>query len=90
MTTNGPDYEAAVQLNAFRDQEESKVRAHYLEWDRQVFNPVATQAFRHLNPRVEKRVCFNLDSPFRVVVDTTKDPAKRQLLQNHFEQLGCC
>ena len=87
MTSNAPDYEAALQLNAFREQEEAKVRANYLDWDRRVFNPVATQAFRHLNRRPEKRVCFNLDTaPFRLVVDASKDPAKRQLLQNHCER----
>ena len=86
MTTNGPDYEAAAQLQAFRDQKETKIREHYLDWDRHVFNPIAAQAFRHLNPRVEKRVCFNLDSPFQLVVDASKDPAKRQLLQNHRER----
>jgi len=82
-----PDYQASLQLTEFLANREATVWKHYLDWDKNVFGPNAKKAFMHVNRHKFKRLSFNLDDPsFKLYVDTTKDPPKRQLVQNASEK----
>lgn len=83
-----PDYQASLQLTEFLANREATVSKHYLDWDKNVFGPVAKKAFFHMNRhKIKPMTSFNLDAPsIKLYVDTTKDPAKRQLVQNASEK----
>ncbi|CAL1159892.1 unnamed protein product, partial [Cladocopium goreaui] len=73
-----PDYQASLQLTEFLANREATVSKHYLDWDKNVFGPVAKKAFFHMNRhKIKPMTSFNLDAPsIKLYVDTTKDPGK--------------
>lgn len=87
VTGKGPDHEAACQLNQYRKDKEELVLRHYIDWDKNVYGPAAKKAFKHLNRPMRKSLSFTLETePFRLPANASKDPAKRQLLQNASEK----
>lgn len=83
-----PDYQASLQLTEFLANREATVWKHYLDWDKNVYGPTAKKAFFHMNrQKFKPMTSFNMDAPsIKLYVDTTKDPAKRQLVQNASEK----
>eukprot|EP00747_Dinoflagellata_sp_TGD_P165084 gnl/TRDRNA2_/TRDRNA2_185906_c0_seq1.p1 gnl/TRDRNA2_/TRDRNA2_185906_c0~~gnl/TRDRNA2_/TRDRNA2_185906_c0_seq1.p1 ORF type:complete len:482 (+),score=91.88 gnl/TRDRNA2_/TRDRNA2_185906_c0_seq1:143-1588(+) len=88
-------FSTAMQLRELEAKEERKKRDHYNTWNEKVFQPIASQAFEHLNPpdRLEqqaltgtKSVSFNVPGKtFRLYSNVSEDPVRKPLLQTAAE-----